>query len=355
MITGSGVFVIELYKSVPVVVLFGLNNTNFSDPGGLIDYGETIEQAACRECREETANLINIKPYELTQISVPIISKQYKSHIIYIQNLSSRDYVHNVNQIFNTCFDDHWKETNTITRVNLLEIINAARNYFSVVYDIYGRQCGIRERVMDLVRVGNPTFMSLINNNSPTIFTRNLVMTSRIPCLIGTYSYAITKQNIIHVPIQQNIINVQNNKKYAIYVVPKNSTLCNDKTKTYIKITSFSKKYNHDYMKQCLTTLTNMMTSNNWKIDTKHIKIKNNTIYFKSKTLDKITKYLNHNKFDKINGPIYTNNSWYFKMECDIPENITEILEHMKFNLCIVSKKDNKIKIHDKIKLKKIK
>ncbi len=353
MITGAGIFIIELYKSVPVVVLFGLNKTNFSDPGGLIDYGETVEQTACRECREETANLINIKPHELTQISFPIIAKQYKSYIIYIQNLSSQDYIHNANQIFNTCYSDHWKETNTITRINLYDIMNAAESYSNFVYDIYGGQCVIRERVMDLLRVGGPIFTNSINNN-PIIMARNLVMTSRLPCLIGTYSYTIAQQNIINIPIQQNIINIQNNKKYAIYVISKNS-ICNDKTKLYIKITNFSKKYDYDYVKQCLITLTSMMSLSNWKVETKYVKIKNNTLYFKSKTLDKITKYLNHNKFEKINGPVYTKKPWHIKMDCDIPKNIIEILKDMKFYLCIVSKKDNKIKIHDKIKLRKIK
>ena len=74
MYTGAGILIMELYKSNPVIILFGFNKTNFSDPGGLLNIGETPEMGACRECREETANLINIQPNELLQFGIPIVS-----------------------------------------------------------------------------------------------------------------------------------------------------------------------------------------------------------------------------------------------------------------------------------------
>jgi hypothetical protein len=196
MFTGAGIFIIELYKSIPVVVLFGFDKTNFSDPGGLLEIGETPEMGACRECREETENLINITPDELSKISIPIISGQYKSYAIYIQNINVRDYIKNVTQIFNTCSSMCWKETNTITRINLYDIINSAQKFSSYVYDIYGKKCFIRGRTMGLVRRGVSIFINMIKNN-PVTLTRNLVTTSKMPCLIGTYSYTIgtIKQN----------------------------------------------------------------------------------------------------------------------------------------------------------------
>lgn len=333
MFTGAGIFIIELYKLTPVVVLFGFNKTNFSEPGGSLEIGETIETCACRECREETENLINIKPDELVQISVPIIYKQYKSYIIYIQNLSARDYIYNANQIFNTCPSMSWKETNTITRINLHDIINAAQNYLDYAYDIYGNQCFVRSRTMDLVRQGASIFMNMINY-SPIMLTRNLVMTSRMQCLIGTYSYTI---KIHYVP----------NIKYAIYVIPKDKTFlnCSNDLIPHVTIAGFSDKFDYNQIKSHLEILNKLMAYNDWKINTKHVKIKNNSIQFKSKTLDHIANYLHENNFERVKNS--EPNKWHITINCDIPKNIITILKKMKFYLCIVSK-------NDKFKLKKI-
>ena len=97
-----------------------------------------------------------------------------------------------------------------------------------------------------------------------------------------------------------------------------------------------------------------MMSFNDWKIDTKYVKIKSNSIQFKSKTLDHIAKYLYKNNFERVKGPKYVKYPWHITMNCTIPNNIITILKDMKFYLCIVSKNGNSVKIYDKYKLKKI-
>jgi hypothetical protein len=58
-ITGAGILVVEFYKNTNCYVLFrSPHSKEYNDPGGLIDPGETPQESACRECREETANLL---------------------------------------------------------------------------------------------------------------------------------------------------------------------------------------------------------------------------------------------------------------------------------------------------------
>ena len=131
MLTGAGILILESYNSNVVVTLFGMNNTNYSDLGGHIDHGETPQNAAYREGREESENLINIKPHELLQYGIPIRLKQYLCYILYVTNLSSKDYMYNVNIIHNRCHENHtdvWKESNSMVRIPLNNIITSAQN-----------------------------------------------------------------------------------------------------------------------------------------------------------------------------------------------------------------------------------
>ena len=76
-------------------------------------------------------------------------------------------------------------------------------------------------------------------------------------------------------------------------------------------------------------------TNANWTIDRNTIKVKDNKTYFRSKTLDYITKYLKAHNFKKV--------AENFSINC----KISKIKKNTKFYLCIVSKNDDKIKIHD--------
>jgi ADP-ribose pyrophosphatase YjhB (NUDIX family) len=348
MITGAGILIVELYKSTPVVVLFGFNNYNFSDPGGRLNFGETPDMGACRECREETGNLINIKPNELQQIGIPVLIGQYQAYIVYVQNLKARDYIHNINQIFATCTDRSWKETNTITRIHISDIINSANSYQNHVNDIYGLVCQVRGRTMAIIRNSVSILGSLINNR-PILLQRNLVTQSRMPCLIGTYSYTImTTQNIMYTPQITNTVQM-NNTEYAIYVIPNDSMFLNYRknTITHITIAGFSNKYDYNQIKSVLVSLMKKFNGETWKINTKTIDIKKSIIYFKSNTLDKISKYLHKSGVKKIKGP-----DWHISFDSKIPSNITKTLETMKWSLCVVSKNMGQIKVYEKYKVR---
>lgn len=341
MITGSGIMVMELYKMTPVIVLFGLNKFNFSDPGGTLNWGETPEMGACRECKEETANLINIHPHELIQISTSIVVGSYKSHIIYIKNLKALDYVHNVNKIFTTCTDLSWKETNTITRIRLSDIITASNSNQYYVNDIYGHLCNIRNRTMGLIKKSAHILTSLVQF-SPISLHKQIVTYSHLSCLIGTYSYTI---------MNNNINNIIPNIKYAIYIVPYDSTIlkCNTNIIPHITISGFSNKYDYPTLKNIIYTLTSNWETKKWKISIDTLKLKNKSIQFKSKTLDEISHYLHKNNVKKIKGPHYVTTNWNIKIQCDSFNNIKQIFRKMKWYLCIVSKNNNKLIIHNKI------
>jgi hypothetical protein len=360
MFTGAGILVVELYKSNPVVVLFGFNKMNFSDPGGLLNMGEPTEIGACRECREESANLINIQPNELLHYGMPIISGSYMSYIIYVQNLRATDYIHNVNHIFRSCTDSSWKETNTITRIPLFDIINAANNYHTYANDIYGLVCSVRGRTMGLIRRGAQILASLINV-TPILLQKNFVTHSRMPCLIGTYSYTIIhgqSQQNNWILSQSNLNSSINPKKYAIYIVPNDviSLHCDKSKSLHVTISGFSDRYDYRTIRDIVTSLVNryMTIGKKWEMNVKTIKIKHDTIYFKSKTIDKIAKYLYDNKIKKVKGPEYTNTGWHITFNCDIPNDIVNILKKMKWSLCIVSMDNGGIKIYDKYDVRDI-
>ncbi len=186
--TGAGIFIIENYKGNLVAVLFGNKGRNYDDPGGLIDPGETPIETACRETREETANLIKISPDELHKISHKIIYKNYVSYVIFVENLSSKDYYHNINLVFGKCKPHFWKENSSMIRIDLQRLIKNTLANNDIVKDINGNYVKIRGRTLGIVK---NAFPFLANLKCPTRLKRNKTIKSRMACLIGTYTYTV--------------------------------------------------------------------------------------------------------------------------------------------------------------------
>lgn len=326
-ITGAGILIMELYKTKPVIILFGFDRTNYSDPGGTLNVGELPIVGACRECREESGNLINIKPNELQQMAIPVIVGEYVSYVIYVQNVKAKDYIYNINKIFTECTDRSWKETNSFARVHLSDIIMSANNYSNYVNDIYGLPCFVRGRIMHIIRQASST-LSIVAGASPVMLMRNFVMQSRMPCLIGTYSYTIMYQNMI-------VNNVKSDKKYAIYVLPDNEKFlrCGKSDITHIVVTNYSGKYRHERVKDYVDKLVRGWGNIDWTMNVNSVKIKNGIVYFKSRTLDKVASYLHKHKFRKV----HDQKLWSIVLNCPVPEDIYDILRKVKWQLCIVS------------------
>jgi hypothetical protein len=198
--TGAGIFIIENYNGKPVILLFGKNNKFYSDAGGNIDKDETPEETACRETREETANLINIKPIQLENISKKVIINSYISYFIYIDKIKTRDYYNNVEIIFDKCKEYFWKESNCIARIYLDEFFEKIKTYdfnakkITYIKDIHDKHIQIRPRVLFIIKEGMNVLKN-VNSMKITNFTPKITINSKIDCIIGTTSYIIEKKN----------------------------------------------------------------------------------------------------------------------------------------------------------------
>lgn len=82
-----------------------------------------------------------------------------------------------------------------------------------------------------------------------------------------------------------------------------------------------------------------------WKINPKHIRIKKNKIYFKSKSLDKLSSWFRTKGFYNVKS------DWHITVEdCKIPNNIKDLLKDLTWSLVIVEL-GNKINWKDKFML----
>jgi hypothetical protein len=198
--TGAGIFLIENYNEQPVVLLFGKHNKLYSDPGGNIDKGETLEETACRETKEETANLINIKPKELKIISKIIYLKSYVSYFVFINQIKSKDYYDNVEIIFNKCKEYFWKESNCIARVSIDELVDKMSSYdFTTSKDFYAKDINnksilIRSRVMFIVKHGIDILQNVNSMKIENLYPK-MTLYSDTECVIGTTTYITDKKN----------------------------------------------------------------------------------------------------------------------------------------------------------------
>ncbi len=336
MIKGSGIVIIEKYKGKPVITLFGKDGMNYSDIGGKVDGNEYPEFTAFREGREETANLINILPEELKFYAIPVEFNTYMAYFIYIKGISFNDYVHNVNIIYSQCSsnkDKHWMETNSMTRVPVENMLLSANTHSNFATNIDGQNVQVRGRTMGLIRYGFNAINSLLMSE-PVPLYKHYVTNSRLPCLIGTYTYTITDKSVY--PIVPN--NSNNSSNYAIYIIPNldNSSNIDDFLKCkrlHIPLTGFSPKNNNEKIIKYLSKNNN--NNDEWLITIDSLKIKGNRIYFKSGTLDKIKKFLEKNDFENIKDKLY------IEATCKIPEinKLKKILKNQTWSFGIIKEK----------------
>ncbi|QKF93724.1 NUDIX hydrolase [Fadolivirus algeromassiliense] len=349
MLNGAGILILESYIGNPVVTLFGLNGMNYTEPGGGIEPGETPQDNAYREGREETANLVHINPNELLQYAFPIYLKHYVAYVVYVENLSYQDYMHNINVIFNNCYGTTWKESNSMVRIPVNNLVASAMNSFNYAVDINGFSVPIRKRTIDLFKHNHTAIMSRLNT-MPIHLHRHLVTTSRMPCLIGTYTYTITSQSI-YTPV-----NMPGNIEYAVYIAPDLTQYsdpflvnCN-KTWGGMHVTVAGFHTKQPAPQKFLQHISNS-GSQLWTISVDKIKVKGKTIYFTSNTLDTVADFLHGSGFKKIKGSKHSGVKWHITSECSIPSNIRTILKKQTWSLVLISRQNGIISWLDRYPL----
>jgi hypothetical protein len=365
-LTGAGIFIIENYDSNIVATLFGNYGIDYSEPGGKIDIGETPEEAACRETREETANLIRIRPHNLHNAKTVIVNN-YIAYIMYLKDVNFQLFRHNVNKIFRDCISSHWKETTSVTRVSLKSLIEIAIRNTNYMSDINGAIIKVNNRTLGIVRKS----IQLLNNITYTAYPlklhANVVVASRMPCLIGTYSCTLSQipypSQILSIHDMPNNIMSKNkfktSYKYGVYIVPKlkpeNEKLheCMGKFGgLHISLLDFS--FHHIDLNKNIKKLSNAGI-NKWKINVNNFDIKNNILYFKSSNLDKIAKYLHDAGFQKIKGKFFGGEDWNISFgECNIPANIQEIFKRVSWSFIIIKYDNNNYEWVNKYKVHRV-
>lgn len=344
MITGAGILLLENYKGYPVIVLFGKHN-KYSDLGGYIDPGESPEQCACRESREESCNLLYITPQQLSIYATPIKCKQYVSFVLYIKNIKKTHYEYNSKQISNYCKSNKWKETNQMTRIPLNNCMN---NISSSMIDVYGRRINIRDRTQFILKSAMNIIVNTINKR-PCDMVHKKTTTSRMKCLIGTHTYYIN--NNLPKLVQNNF--VFGNIKTGLYLTPDitshpNLLLQNKWGGLHVTILGFSDKNNN------ILSIMSQIANNGkklWKINSNTITVKNDTLYFKSKTLDNIANILKLNGYSRIKGPVHSNCYWHITLNNVPNQHIINSITKTKWYLTRVTMTNNNVNWHEHILL----
>lgn len=350
-ITGAGILIIELYHGQQVCTLFGLNGKNYSDVGGSRDDGEIPIQTACRETKEETCNLITIKPTELQSLyqqnSVKMIQvKHYICYVIYINEIDARDYFYNVDIVFNQCRMSEYRESNSMARIPWGNMVTASMNNLNHAIDLNGDYVHIRKRTIDCVREfmaqygGAPNLQPQSYNLQPIQLYKHNVTSSSFPCLVGTYTYTINPESYYNQPRHNinDINDMYNKNEYGIFIIPSDNYM---NCQAYIKLCGFHK--NQPSPDKFLQYISSYGTRP-WIINIMSIRIKK-YIYFKSKTLNNIATFLRNNNFHKVSY------KWYIRGCNEVIMNNINILSDQKWDLALVMKSFNGAKIIKKYPL----
>lgn len=359
MIKGAGILIIESYKGHNVVTLFGGRNDVYEDLGGHIDSGETPKETACREAREESANLLTIKPYQLDQIAHEVHLDSYASFLIYLIGLRKKYYNLNSMHIMKKCKSGHWKETIKMIRIPLRNMIRAAEQHINIVPDINGKERTIRSRTMGIIRRGRVELNAILLN-SPQLVKLKKVTESRMKCLVGTWTYKlgpITKLKVPTQSIPRTSSYYTYSLKSAIFIAPRLSPMSDpylincDPTwgGMHITLVDFSDQ-NPDVLPH-LNYLSRMGTRP-WTINLSTIHLKQTTINFQSRTLDQIAYYLVGQGFRNVKGPNFSPYMWHMTGNCQIPYNISQILSQTTWDLVWVTNTNGVIRWHNRFMLK---
>lgn len=188
-LTGAGIMIIETYKNMNCFVLFkSSKNDEYNDPGGLIDPGESPLETACRECREETANLLKFNPSDLSH---NVVVGDYISYIAYVNGIHKTHYRQNIKIVKQKC-SHHWKENDKLVRVPIDKIdvkkLPYAKDYEGNTILLRGRTSRIVKAILNIL----PTILK----HSPYQLKKNITKLSRNPCLLKTISYSVTSTHI---------------------------------------------------------------------------------------------------------------------------------------------------------------
>lgn len=358
---GAGVLIIESYNGMDVVTLFEDKKGMCADLGGYIDKGESPEEAACREAREESANLLTVKPNQLLKIARPCNIGGYVSYIIYVMGLSRKIYKNNLKHIEEKCKSKHWKETRKIVRFPLSNIINVAEQHIQIVSDVDGKQRTIRDRTTAVIRKGVNLIRSLISAK-PHVLRRKKIKESEgggnMKCLIGTTTFKIDKYSLSLLGVSNYPQTIYRNPtqgiSYGLYVVPRITSntdpfLANcDPTWGGMHVTLVGFSHNNPEILNFLTQIA-FGGTRLWTINVNTVFVNQNTVNFTSNTLNKFADYLSYNGFINIKGPKYSQFMWHMSSDCTVPYNIKTILSSTTWALVKVSNHNGIIRWHEQI------
>lgn len=328
-ITGAGIMIVEFYKNTNCYVLFrSPRSKEYNDPGGLIDPGETPQETACRECREETANLLK---FNVNDLSYHVKVGGYISYIVYVNGLSKMDYQNNIRITHAGCAHQ-WTETDRMVRI---PIININFNTLPYVWDYDGNSILLRGRTSRIIKETAKILVNILQAR-PVQLHKQVTQVSRNKCLLGTITYTTS---------QSNIINTGRNKiEYAIYIAPdiqfttyQQLQSCNRWGGLHITIAGFSKSQPFQSIVQF------PIRSKRWSPNKNTSFVKQKYIIIKSNTLDKISVYLNSLGVKKLKGPIFGNGHWHITVNCPNVPTIAKILYRSSWSLYIVTKSNNNI------------